>query len=101
MNLIRGMLGLLLLGLLGACDPQHRRQCEWYLVPDLDRPVDGDGSVIPVCARNFVTNKQDCRLEADLEYAKSVYNRKFRYSDLRVKNVGIPRRVDHVAFCEG
>ncbi len=83
-----------------GCDKDHKKKCEWLLVPDIDRK--GDDSIsegfIPVCARNYIVNKQDCRLQTTLDYAKDNYGKKFRYVDLKIKNVGIPRTIDTIDF---
>ena len=90
-------LHLLFLSLLG-CDPERKKKCEWYLVPDLDRTGTIDPGYIPVCARNYIVNKQDCRLQATLEFARDAYNKKFRLVDLKVKSPGIPRTVTTIDF---
>lgn len=87
-----------------SCDLDHKKKCEWYLVPDEDRVKDGsmdesiDEGFIPVCARNYKSRKQDCRLQTTLEYAQSHYKQLFRYVDLKVKNPGIPRTVEQIDF---
>ena len=89
-----------LLGLV-ACDPDGKKQCEWYLMPEPQNAekVTKDG-YIPVCARNLSKNKEDCRLQAKLEFAKSVFNKKFRYVDMQLKkNDGFPQTVESLAFC--
>lgn len=83
-----------------ACDPDHKKECEWYLVPDTDRIGQADEGFIPVCARNFVVNKQDCRLQTTREFAEKVYQRRFRYNDLKIKNYGAPRTVEEIRFCD-
>lgn len=83
-----------------GCDPERRKQCEWYLVPDLDRKTTVDNGYIPVCARNYTSKKQDCRLQATLEFAQNAYNKKFRYVDMKIKSPGIPRTVLDIKFCE-
>jgi hypothetical protein len=95
-----------------GCDKEHRQKCEWYLVPDVDRANYTeedqkkqnigklDEGFIPVCARNYVVNKQDCRLQAPLDFAKSAYNRKFKLVDLQVKAYGLPRTITEIKFCE-
>ena len=56
---------------------------------------------IPICARNRKTMKQDCRLQARQDWAKAVFQRKFRYVDLKVASPGIPRTITEVTFCDG
>lgn len=94
--LIVSMSTLFLLG----CDPEHREKCEWFLVPDVDRAGQADEGYIPVCARNFVVNKQDCRLQTTLEFAEKVYKRPFRYTELKVKRYAKPRTIAEIRFCD-
>lgn len=93
---------LALAAILLGCDPEHKKKCEWYLVPDTDPARAGKvgEGYIPVCARNYETNKQDCRLQTTLKFAEKVYQRKFKYIDLKVKNVGIPRTIDEIEMCD-
>ncbi len=83
-----------------ACDPEHKKKCEWYLMPDTVRIGQVQEGFIPVCARNLVVNKEDCRLQSTLDFAKSAYNKKFRYSEMKVKSLAIPRTIDAIKFCE-
>ena len=93
------ILVFLLMTLMG-CDPDRKKKCEWYLMPDVDRVSTVDEGFIPVCARNFTNNKQDCRLQAPLEFAKKHYNKKFKYVDLDYEGTGIPRTVEAIKHCE-
>jgi hypothetical protein len=122
---------ILILLFIAGCDKEHRKKCEWYLMPDVERydeaqreqaqsqtPLDvkedrrigpvgsflvqpkiDDGN-IPVCARNFVINKQDCRLQTTLEFAEKAYNKKFKLDDLKTKGMGNPRTIEKIKFCE-
>ena len=85
-----------------ACDPEHRKKCEWFLIPDTARKDDPkiDQGFIPVCARNLVVNKEDCRLQATPEFAKSAWNKKFRYTDLKTDGIKLPQRVSQIDYCE-
>lgn len=85
---------------LTACDPDRKKKCEWYLMPDVDRIGKVDSGNIPLCARNFTNNKQDCRLQAPLEFSKQHYNRKFRYIDMDYEGPKIPRTVKTINHCE-
>ncbi len=83
-----------------GCDKERRDKCEWYLVPDESRLGKTDVEYIPVCARNYVSNKQDCRLQTTLKFAEKVYKLKFRYIDLKVSDFGKPRTIKEIKFCE-
>lgn len=97
---MRGFIIVLALVPLTACDPEHKEKCEWYLVPDVERIGQADEGYIPVCARNYVVNKQDCRLQTTQPFAEKVYQRRFRYTDLRIKNYRAPRTVEEIRFCD-
>ena len=88
--------------ILQGCDPEHKKECEWFLMPDLDRKDDPrikEGN-IPVCARNLVVNKEDCRLQAGVDFAKSAWKKKFRYSSLETTGLATPRQVASIKYCE-
>jgi hypothetical protein len=84
-----------------GCDPEHKNKCQWYLIPDLDRKdnTDMNEGMIPVCARNLSINKQDCRLQASLEFAENAFNKKFKYNDMKIKSVLLPREITEIKFC--
>ena len=82
-----------------ACDPERRKECEWVLVPDKSRIDKVDEGFIPVCARNYVSQKQDCRLQTKLDYAKKVHKKTFRYTELVVVDYGKPRTIKEITFC--
>ena len=83
-----------------GCDPERRTKCEWYLTADPSRIGKTDHGLIPVCARNYVANKQDCRLQTNLDYAKKNHLRAFKYDDLKVVDYGKPRTIKEITFCE-
>lgn len=88
-------------GSLWSCDQDGKKQCAWVLEPEPNLIGTTDPAMIPVCARNRESFKEDCRMQASLEYAEKVYGRKFRYVDLRVKSTGIPRTIASIRFCDG
>ncbi len=99
--------GLLLLGLLScfwflACDPERKKKCEWTLEPELT-PKEGrvEPGFIPVCARNWVSHKQDCQLASTLPFAKEIAGKKFRYVDMKVESLPVPRKIEEIQFCDG
>lgn len=96
----RVWMGLMMASLLVACDPEGRKNCDWVLEPEPKLIGTTSEGMIPVCARNRQTNKEDCRLQTSLAYAEKVYGRKFRYVDLRVESPGIPRTIDSIKFCD-
>lgn len=82
-----------------GCDPERKKRCEWYLMPNTDKKANVDKGFISVCARNLMANKEDCRLQTTLSFAKKVYGKTFRYVDLKVKSFGIPRTIQEMTFC--
>ena len=94
-------LGLLfLLSGCNACDHEGKNNCDWVLEAEPDRVKEVEDGFIPVCARNRVTMKQDCRLQATLEQAKNFAGKKFRYRDMKVKSPALPRTLETIDFCE-
>lgn len=87
--------------LLVGCDPERKKQCEWTLEPDSAKLGKTEPGFIPVCARNWVSRKQDCRLETTLPFTKEVTGKKFRYVDMTVASVAIPRKIQQIRFCDG
>ena len=86
--------------LLVGCDPEHKKKCEWYLMPDTDHIREADQGMIRVCARNYVVNKEDCRLQTSIDFAEKAYNKKFKYVDLAVEHLGNPRTITDINYCE-
>ncbi len=95
----RSKLFILLFLTVIACDPDGKKECAWVLEPEPDLKDKVEEGYIPVCARNRKTQKQDCRLQTKLDYAKKVDGRTFRYSDLVVERTGLPRTIKSISFC--
>ncbi len=90
-NTVYLMLGALTLF---SCDPSHKKKCEWYLMPEPTLIGTSSPGYIPVCARNLTIDKEYCRIEATLEFAKSVYGKKFRFDDMEIDKSGkFPKKV--------
>lgn len=92
------IVSLALVGTTG-CDPEHHKKCEWTLEPDPSRTEKVDDGFVPACARNRSINKQDCRLQTTLDFARKVEGKKFRYVDMETKTKGIPRTIKAIDFC--
>jgi hypothetical protein len=87
---------------LAGCDLNHQQRCEWYLMPNPDPQWISkvDEGFIPVCARNLVINRENCDLQATLEFAEVQYGKKFRYSDIELDTSGkFPRKVTGFKEC--
>lgn len=83
-----------------ACDPDGKKNCDWVLEAEPTLKDKVTSGYIPVCARNRVTNKQDCRLQSSLEFAKKSFGKKFRYTELEIESVALPRTIKRITFCE-
>lgn len=83
-----------------SCDPEGKKDCAWVLEPEPMLIGKSEPDYIPVCARNRKTMKQDCRLQTTLEFAKKSKGKTFRYVDLKVKSVVIPRTIESINFCQ-
>ncbi len=83
-----------------SCDPEGKKECQWTLDPEPKLiGTTTEPGMIPVCARNRTTNKEDCRFQAPLDFAKSAFEKKFRYVDLESDNSKLPRVVKKIKFC--
>lgn len=84
-----------------ACDPEGRKECQWTLEPEpklIGTTLPGN---IPLCARNRVTNHEDCRFQASMEFAKEAWNRKFRYVDIDADASKAPKVIRSIKYCDG
>ncbi len=101
-QLIRIGLGLSLAFFIAGCDPYNKDKCEWYLEPEPAHIDLVEPGWVSLCARNFKINKERCYLKATLEYAKAVNGKPFRFSSMKVRNVGpYPREVESIKTCKG
>ena len=92
--------GIMGLTLISSCDWLRKNKCEWYLVPEPDHAKTVEPGWVALCARNYVNNKQRCRLKAKMEFSKKVFGKPFRYSSLNVKEGTYPKEVLSVELCE-
>ena len=83
-----------------ACDPEGKKECQWVLEPEKHTRYKPETGYITVCARNRKSMKQDCRLQTKFDNAKLWYGKKFRYTDLKIKSVIIPRTILNIQFCK-
>ena len=85
-----------------GCDPQAeiKHSCNWYLMPNIVRQPQVDEGYIPVCARNLKDGVEDCRLQTTYKFATRTQGRPFRYTDLSVKDFGLPRTILSIKFCD-
>ena len=84
-----------------ACDPDRLKKCEWYLVPEPDHKHLVSSDWVPLCARNYTTNKQKCYLKAKFDFAEQVYGKAFRYADMELDDSqGRPHRVLGIETCQ-
>jgi hypothetical protein len=92
-------LGCLSLWLFG-CDSEGKKKCQWTLEPEPKLiGTTTEPGMIPVCARNRTTNKEDCRFQAPMDLAKSAWMKKFKYVDIDSDNKRIPRIIKNIKFC--
>ena len=92
----------ILAAFVAGCDLSHQDRCEWYLMPNPDPEwvAKVDEGFIPVCARNLVINRENCDLQATLEFAEGNYGKKFRYVDIEIDTSGkFPRKVTGISEC--
>ena len=82
-----------------SCDPEGKNKCQWVLEPENHKRYKPEKGFITVCARNRQSMKQDCRLQTELRKAKAWYGKKFKYTDIKIKSVIIPRTIQNIKFC--
>ena len=82
-----------------SCDPEGKKECQWTLEPEIKLQGTTQPGMIPVCARNRVTNKEDCRYQATMDFAKSAWMKKFRYVDIDSDNSHHPRIIKDIKYC--
>lgn len=89
------------LGGLSSCDPEGFKDCSWTLEPEpslIDKIT--TLGMVPVCARNREKNKEDCRFQATLEFSKSAWTRKFKYTDIVSDKSKFPRLITNITYCD-
>lgn len=97
----RRLLLLVLPLFFAGCDPYHKEKCEWYLVPEPNHVDLVEPGWVSLCARNYIVNHQKCYLRANLDYAKAVYGKPFRFATLKVREIGpYPREVESIKVCQ-
>lgn len=84
-----------------GCDPNHKKKCEWHLVPELRHKQTVEPGWVSLCAKNYVTMKQKCFIQAKLGFSEKIYGRKFRYVDLELDEKSFPKKVSTIKFCDG
>ena len=103
---MNSLLILLVLSMgLVACDPYHKKQCEWVLTAEPEgikmmTETDVKNDWIPVCARNYVVDKQRCNLKVKLKMAQAVQDKAFRLVDMKVNDTGLyPKAIESIKTC--
>jgi hypothetical protein len=100
-KLVKPLVHALLLFALFSCDPEGKKECQWTLEPEPNLiGTTSEPGMIPVCARNRTKNKQDCRFQAPLDFAKSAYGKKFKYVDVASDNSKMPRVIKNIKYCD-
>jgi hypothetical protein len=104
-HLRRVLLTLSLLALatstLTACDPEGKKQCAWFFEYDGHRhPNMMLEGYVPICLKNLTTNKMDCRFVITPDMGVSYYGKYFRYTDVKVTSVALPRIIKSIKTCQ-
>jgi hypothetical protein len=99
MRFLKIMIAFSAAAILTACDPEGKENCDWTLEPETSLIGTTEPGMIPVCARNRVKNKQDCRFQTTLDFAKSAWNRKFKFVDIKADMRKMPRVITDIKFC--
>jgi hypothetical protein len=100
MRFLKIMVAFSAVVVLTGCDPDGKENCDWTLEPETTLiGTTTEPGMIPVCARNRVTNKQDCRFQTTMDFAKSAWNRKFKFVDIKADMRKLPRIITDIKFC--
>ena len=94
-----GCFAVACLWLLLSCDPYRKDKCEWYLEPEPKHREFVEKGWVSLCARNFELGRQQCFLQARLEFAEKVFGKKFRYSTLKLDEKSFPRKIIDLKVC--
>lgn len=86
--------------LITACDPEGRQECQWTLEPEPKLIGKTEEGMIPLCVRNRVTNHEDCRFQASLDFAKEAWMKKFRYVDIDADASKAPKVIRKIKYCD-
>lgn len=81
------------IALLIGCDPQRKKKCEWYLVPEIEHKHLVEPGWVSLCARNFYLKKQKCYYSATLKSAEEIYGQAFTLTSLQFEDGTFPRKV--------
>jgi hypothetical protein len=90
----------ILLFLIAGCDPEGRKECEWTLEPEQKLIGTTEEGLIPVCARNRKRNREDCRFQVSMEFAKGAWTRLFRYDDIDSDDSKAPKVIRSIKYCD-
>ena len=100
MRFFNMMIAICAVAFLSSCDPEGKENCDWTLEPETNLiGTTTEPGMIPVCARNRVNNKQDCRFQTTLDFAKSAWTRKFKFVDIKADMRKMPRVITDIKFC--
>lgn len=98
MNRVLALVALAFLG--SACDPDRHKKCEWYLVAEPDQRDFVKPGWVSLCARNYVSNKQRCFIQAKFNFAEKVHGKAFKFTSLELDESIFPPRVVSIKPCK-
>jgi hypothetical protein len=84
-----------------GCDLEGKKQCAWFIEYDAKRdPRLTLEGYVPVCVKNLTANKQDCRFVITADKGVQYYGKYFRYVDIHVTSVALPRIIKSIDLCQ-
>lgn len=89
-----------MLPLLGGCDPQRMRKCEWYITPNPVADAATPKGMVSVCVSNFTTKKERCHFIIEPQLAQEFNGIKFQYSEMVYDGDFQPKKILSLTACE-
>ncbi|WP_132321451.1 hypothetical protein [Pseudobacteriovorax antillogorgiicola] len=85
---------------LTGCDPQRKKQCEWYFIPFPEGNPSVEEGWVSICVANFKLGRQRCYFTAKPNFLDKMNGIPFRYTSLKYTDT-FPKKVISVKPCRG
>lgn len=84
---------------LTACDPERKKKCEWYIVPNPKANEMMEPGWVSLCVANFKLGRQKCYFTAKPDLVEKLNGIPFRYNTLKYSD-SFPRKILSVKTCK-
>ena len=82
-----------------SCDRYRKNECEWYIEPKVEHKDLVEPGWVPLCIKNYKIGRQKCFLSARLKWAERAFGKTFRYSDVKIEEDVLPRKIIEAKPC--